>query len=62
MKLALLEGITSKHKGDVICLSYLHSFSARSKLQSHKNVCENKDFCSVTMPSKDAKILMLIKH
>ena len=31
-------------------------FCNRKKLESHKNV-ENKDFCSVTMPSEGTKIL-----
>ena len=29
----------------------------KKKLQSHKKVCENKDFCNVIMPSEDTKIL-----
>ena len=30
---------------------------AKKKLESHKEVCENKDFCNVIMPSGDTKIL-----
>ena len=41
---ALLRGITSKHQGDFYCLNCFHSFGTKSKLQSHKRVCENKDF------------------
>ena len=41
---ALLKGITSKNNGDFYCLNYLHSFRTKSKLESHKNVCKNKDF------------------
>ena len=26
-------------------------------LQSHKRVCENKDFCNIIMPPEDTKIL-----
>ena len=29
----------------------------KSKLESHKKICENKDFCGVAMPSEDTKIL-----
>ena len=29
----------------------------KNKLESHKKVCENKDFCNVIMPSEDTKIL-----
>ena len=32
-------------------------FYIRKKLESHKKVCENKDFCNVIMPSEDTKIL-----
>ena len=29
----------------------------QKKIESHKNVCENKDFPNVVMPSEDTKIL-----
>ena len=54
---ALLRGITSKHYHDSCCLNCLHSFIAKNKLEPHKKVCENKDFCNVIMSSEDAKIL-----
>ena len=54
---ALLRGITSKHHGDIYCLNCFRSFATKSKLQSHKTVCENKDFCNIIMPSEDTKIL-----
>ena len=38
-------------------MNCLHSFKTKSKLQSHKKVCKNKDFSSVIMPSEDTKIL-----
>ena len=41
---ALFRGITSKHYGDSYCLNSFHSFRTKKKLQSHKKVCENKDF------------------
>ena len=46
-----------KHNGDYYCLNYFHSFITKNKLESHKKVCENKDFCKVVMPFKDSKIL-----
>ena len=55
--LALLRGVTSKHHGDIYCLNCFRSFATKSKLQSHKTVCENKDFCNIIMPSEDTKIL-----
>ena len=53
---ALLRGITSKHHRDFYCLNCFHSLATENKLQSHKRACENKDFSSIVMPSKDAKI------
>ena len=38
------------------CLNWLHPFRAKSKFESHKKVCENKDFCGVVMPCKETKI------
>ena len=32
-------------------------FKTRNKYESHKKVCENKDFYKVVMPSEDTKIL-----
>ena len=54
---ALLRGITSKHYGDFYCLNCVHSFRTKNKLESHKKVFENKDFCNVIMPSENTKIL-----
>ena len=38
----------------------IHSFA--NKLESHRKVCENKDFCKIVMPSKDTKILEFNKY
>ena len=54
---ALLRGITSKNNGDFYCVNCLHSFRTKNNLKSHKKACENKDFCSIIMPSQDTKIL-----
>ena len=35
----------------------LSFFRNRNKLQSHKRVCENKEFCNIIMPSETTKIL-----
>ena len=39
------------------CSKKIHSFRTKSNFESHKKVCENKDFCGVNMPSEDTKIL-----
>ena len=49
----LSRGITSINNGDFCCLNCFHSFRTESKLELHKKVCENKDFCNEIMPSKD---------
>ena len=41
---ALLRGITSKQHGDFYCLNFLQSFAAENKRESHKKLCENRDF------------------
>ena len=54
----LLRGITSKHSCDFYCLNCCYnSFRTKNKIELHKRVCENKDFCNVIMPSEDPKIL-----
>ena len=54
----LLRGITYEHQGDFYCLNRLLSFATKkNKLDSHKKVCENKDFFNVIMASEDTKIL-----
>ena len=53
----LLRGITFKHNDNFYCLNCFHSFVAESKLQSFKQVCENKDFCNILMLSEDTKVL-----
>ena len=53
---ALLRGVISKYNGDFYCLNSLHSFRTKNNLESHKRVCENKDFYNVIVPSEDLKI------
>ena len=43
-------------RSDFYCLNCLHSSRTKNKLESHKKVCENQDFCNVIMPSVDTKI------
>ena len=54
---ALLRGLTSKHDSHFYCLSCLHLCRTKNKPESHKRVCENKDFCGVIMHSEDTKVL-----
>ena len=58
---ALLRGITSKNHGDFYCLNYLHFFKTEKKIEFHKRICGNKDFCSVIMP-EDTNISEFNQH
>ena len=53
----LLRGITSNHKEDFYCLNCFHSYRTKSKLELHKKICENHDYCHVEMPTKDNNII-----
>ena len=54
----LLRGITSNHKEDFYCLNCFHSYrtKVKSKLELHKKICENHDYCQ-KMPAKDNNII-----
>ena len=43
----LLKGITSTHEKDFYCLNCFHFYRTKSKLESHKKICENHDYCHV---------------
>ena len=49
----LLRGITSNHAGDFYCLNCFCIYSTKNKLEEHKKICENHNYCHVEMPTKD---------
>ena len=49
----LLKGITSNHKEDFYCLNCFHSYRTKNKLEAHKKICENHDYCREKMSNKD---------
>ena len=53
----LLRGITSNHNADFYCLNCFCSYSTKNKLEKHKKICENHDYCHAEMPSKDNNII-----
>ena len=53
----LLRGITSNHHGDFYCLNWFRSYRTKSKLELHKKICENHDYCHVEMPTKGNNII-----
>ena len=53
----LLRGITSNHDGDFYCLNCFHSYRTKNKLDAHKKICKNHDYCHIEMPTKDNNII-----
>ena len=53
----LLRGITSNHHVDFHCLNCFGSYRTKSKLELHKKICENRDYCHVEMPTKGNNII-----
>ena len=49
----LLRGITSNHAGDFYCLNCFCAYSTKNKLEEHKKLCENHNYCHEEMPTKD---------
>ena len=49
----LLRRVTSNDHGGFYCLNCFHSYSTKNKLEAHKKICENHDYCHVEMPTKD---------
>ena len=53
----LLRGITSSHKEDFYCLNCFCLHRTRNKLEAHKKICENHDYCNAEIPTKDNNII-----
>ena len=53
----LLKGITLSHKEDFCCLNCFRLYRTKNKLEAHKKICENHDYCNVEMPIKDNNII-----
>ena len=49
----LLRGITSTHKEDFYCLNCCHAYRTENKLEAHKKICENHDYCHIEMSTKN---------
>ena len=52
----LLRGVTGNNNGDFYCLNCFHAYRTENKLETHKNICENHDYCHLEMPNEDSKI------
>ena len=58
----LLRGITSTHTEDFYCLNCFHSYRTKNKLELHKKICENHNYCNVEMPTKNNDIIKYNKE
>ena len=52
-----LRGISSNHDGDYYCLNCFRSYRTENKLNVHKKICENHDYCNIAMPSPSNNII-----
>ena len=53
----LLKGISSNHKSDYYCLNCFNSYRTENKLNVHKKICENHEYCNIEMPSPNNNII-----
>ena len=53
----ILHGVDPKHRVDFYCLSCFHSFRTKNMIKSHEEVCKNRYFCLIVMPSEKENIL-----
>ena len=53
----LLRGMSSNHNSDYYCLNCFHSYRTENKLNVHKTICENHEYCNIEMPSPNNNIL-----
>ena len=53
----LLRRITSTHKEDFYCVNCFRSYRTRNKLDAHKKIYENHNYCNVEVPTKDNNII-----
>ena len=53
----LLRGISSNHNSDYYCLNCFHSYRTENKLNVHKKICENHEYCNIEMPSPNNNIV-----
>ena len=53
----LLRGVTGNNNSDFYCLNCFHAYRTKNKLETHKKICENHNYCHVEMPNKDNKII-----
>ena len=53
----LLRGVTGNNNSNFYCLKCFHAYTTKNKLEAHKKICENHNYCHVEMPNEDNKII-----
>ena len=53
----LLRGVTGNNNGDFYCLNCFYAYRKENKLEKHKKICKNHDYCHEEMPNEDNKII-----
>ena len=53
----LLRGVTGNNNGNFYCLNCFHVYRTKNKLETHKKICKNRDYCHIEMPNEDNKII-----
>ena len=56
--IGVITGVTANHKEDFYCLNCFHSCRTKNKLDAHKKVCENHEYCHIEMSNKDNSLLI----
>ena len=56
----LLRGVTGNNNGDFYCLNCFHLYRTENKLETHKKICENHDYCHVEMTGKSIRSPFII--
>ena len=54
---ALLKGKSSNHNGDFYCLNCFNSYTTKTKLEEHEEICNKHDSCCIEMPKWFEKML-----
>ena len=49
----LFRGIAANHHVHLYCFNCLHSFRTDNALKRHERLCDNNDYCTVEMPTKN---------
>ena len=62
LSISIIKRNNIKTQTDFYFLNFLHSFATKNKLDSDKQVCKNKDFCGIVMPSKKNYILQFNQY